>query len=504
MRLRGWGAKGMGVGKKSIWGAIFVAGNTYITLLVIQVTNIILMRLLLPEHYGVVALANFLVSLIMRSREWGFDYALMHKQGSLEKLASNHLSLQTGFAAMNLIVAGAVALALPALSRFEFVPNEYYDPTVLKVMVIFSAFAIFDAMATTPEIILQKELIFGRLIAFRFVQLAILTAARITMAFMGFGLWTLVIAEGIKSATALVGIWIISPIKPRFGLDREIVLWYFRFGFYMWLGGIATFIVYQFDDFLVGGMVGFAALGFYSRAYTLSKKPLELIAHVVTKVAWSTYARVQNDREKLSRAYSLVVGNIFRTVLPLATIMAVVAPEAIRLLFGEKWLPMVSMFRILVVYSALRPIFDNSDSLLTVTGRPKLHAAIVGAQAAILVILCPIFIHFYKADGAAVAVDIVMVTGVAMIYRSLVGYVDIDYKRMLIYPVISIALAVIITFLMNRLLFAPPEVKIIPMIVKIVVDGAILGIVYIGALLLLDGRRLFEDVRYLREVMSKG
>ena len=75
----------MSIGKQAIKSTIFVSAYTYLNFVVTFGSGVVLARLLEPEHFGIFALALFIIELFGRVRELGLDQALTHRQRDLEK-----------------------------------------------------------------------------------------------------------------------------------------------------------------------------------------------------------------------------------------------------------------------------------------------------------------------------------------------------------------------------------------------------------------------------------
>src|SRR3989344_3054669 len=117
----------MGIGKRAIRSTFFVTVNSYAAFGFGTISSIIMARLLLPEHFGLIALANFFLSLFGRVKEFGLDYALIHRQDELEKAFKTHFTLQIGLSVVNLLL---VIIATPLLLKF------YSSEVVLILLVL--------------------------------------------------------------------------------------------------------------------------------------------------------------------------------------------------------------------------------------------------------------------------------------------------------------------------------------------------------------------------------
>src|SRR5690606_28345597 len=106
-----------------------------------------------------------------------------------------------------------------------------------------------------------------------------------------------------------------------------------------------------FDDWWVGTFLGSNPLGFYSRAYEFARYPRRAIANPVLSVFFPAFAQLQDDRERLSRAFFRPTSLMVRAGGLLSLIFVSVAPEFIRIFLGEKWIPMQLAFQLMIVYT---------------------------------------------------------------------------------------------------------------------------------------------------------
>ncbi len=475
----------MSIAKKAVKGTVFVAVSTYLTFGISFITSIILARFLVPEDFGIVALADFFLLLFARVKTFGFDHALMHKQDQLDEVLSIHFILQTSLAILTFIIVIIASVFFP----------KYYDPKMVTILLIFAFFSIFESMTSTPKVLLEKKLMYKQVTIFSVILTSIMSVIAIALAMWGYGVWSLVYPSAIGTIIAFIGYWILSPWKLSLKFDWELAKWLFKFGGILWIGGVMSFIVLQFDDFLVGTLVGVAALGFYSKAYHFSKLPLEMITHVVSRVAFPTYSKLQNNRKELSMAYTMVLSGILRLTIPMAIILFLIAPEFIVLLIGEKWLPMVPIFRMLIIYSLLRPIFDDGGSLCTAIGRPEIPTKLVTIQAVWVLLSAPLLTYFYGANGAAISVGIAMLIGVLLTYsKYLPKYIDISFRATFIPPIISIVAGLFVYLLLSQYITAPN------MILIVAYKTSVVGLTYMAVLFLIERERLLREIKYIYEL----
>jgi O-antigen/teichoic acid export membrane protein len=124
--------------------------------------------------------------------------------------------------------------------------------------------------------------------------------------------------------------------------------------------------------------------------------------------------------------------------------MALVAPEFIRLVLGVKWLPMLSPFRLMLVYTLLDPIKMTVANLFTAVGQPERVVTARSVQLTVLAgglfILGPPF----GITGVALAVDIMLGAGIGLLLWFSRIHVDFSLKRLFSAPALALLLAILL------------------------------------------------------------
>jgi PST family polysaccharide transporter len=93
----------------------------------------------------------------------------------------------------------------------------------------------------------------------------------------------------------------------------------------------------------------------------MAQYPERVLATPITSVFFSTYAAVQENREELSKAFFRSSSFLVRIGLLMTVVLLATAPEVTLILFGEVWLPIVPVFRLMLVYIMLDPIYVTTS-----------------------------------------------------------------------------------------------------------------------------------------------
>lgn len=469
----------MSLGQKAAKGTLWVMSGTYIIQIVSFFSNILLMRILAPEQFGVLALAMFFLTFGQKLGGFGYNHALIHRRDELEKAVPTHQFLHIF---TSLIVLLMIGIAFPFI-------KIHYDPLTAVVLLVLGFSNIVQSSGHTPRILMEKNLSFSSVIKVNVISSIASNIISIFLAISGAGIWALVGRQVLADLIATCGYFVTSKNGFKIIYNKGMIKWYFKFGSYLWLAGLATLITLRFDDFLVGTMISMEQLGYYARAYALACLPTTMVAHVIAKVAFPLYSKLQEDREKLSEAFSNTMRMIVVLTLPLAIGLAILAEEFVLLLFGQKWLPMVKMLQLLLIYSSLRPMFDNTGELFTAIGKPKIAGIILLIQAGAVLLLCPLMIWLWQASGAAIAVGLVMALGVFCAYYLLPQYVNISFVGLFAGPAVASVIGTALVWLVCT--WVQPEAPISRFFLK----GSVFGTGFAVALFAIQGRRLVLEIK---------
>jgi PST family polysaccharide transporter len=163
----------------------------------------------------------------------------------------------------------------------------------------------------------------------------------------------------------------------------------------------------QGDNMVVGRWLGPSALGIYGRAYTLMVMPAQVFGRIVNRVLFPVMAQVQDDPERLSRAYERALAVVALVALPISAFLLVVAPEFIPVLLGPAWTGVIVPFRLFTFSLLFRMSSMISDTLTNATGVVYARA-LRQAFYAVMVVAGALIGQRWGVGGVAVAVSLAM------------------------------------------------------------------------------------------------
>lgn len=485
------------IASKAVVSSAWSIGASAITIISGFARSVLLARLLAPEVFGAVALALVFANMASVVTAFGFNAALIQYKGDVKRAASTHFFIRITLA------VGTVLLALVAAP----ILNHFYPGRSLLVPVLLATlvFRIFGAANSTPEILLQRRLEFKRLVVLNVASSLAMTVVAPLLAWAGWGVWSLVLGEqGVSVVISVLGLWTIQRVwRIRLQFDKQIARQYFRFGFFVMLSRQLTYWLDQFDDFWTGTALGDSALGYYSKAYEFAHYPRRVVARPLQDVVFSTYARLQDDRKRLSKAYYRVNSLVVRVGFLFSLVLVLVAQEFVAILLGPKWLPMVLTFQLMVVYCLLDPLVVTSGRLATAVGHPQILTKIKVLQLIIFVPLVIALAHYFGIEGVAVAADVMLLVGVALIMRQMRRFVDFSLRRMFGVPLLALLLAAAAAIGLSELLALQGELLLSSDPIRLIVRAGAASAVYVGILLALERTEYRQAVTFVLQLVRE-
>jgi O-antigen/teichoic acid export membrane protein len=369
----------MSLAKKAVHGMAWVALSTIIVRTLRFGTQIVLARLLDPSDFGLLAIGLLAINSMGLFRELGFGAALIYK-----KEDSNYTAANTAFLLLPVVASALFALAYMSA---PYIASFFNNATVEPIIRILSLTFVISSFGTVPSMLLEKELEFKKKVLPETVPIAGYACVAIGLALLGYGVWSMVYGQIVSAVLMAVLIWMVSNWRPTFSFDRAVARELFAYGKHILGASVVAFIITNIDNAIIGKMLGMSALGFYAIAYTISNLPATQITHLVSRVAFPTYSKLQDDRDALKHAYLKTLKYVSMLSIPAAFGIFMIAPDFVSVVLGEKWMPAVVPIQILSIFGLSSSIVANNGSLRNSLGRPDIAVKLTLLRIAIFIII---------------------------------------------------------------------------------------------------------------------
>lgn len=409
---------------------------------VLLIRSIILARLLPVEIFGIYAFASSVVILSSALPVFGMGGAFLHRAPETEdeeQLAAVHFTLK---AILTLIWAAVLVVGAQI-----FTSGETRTALILLTLVYGGTH-----LAQTPKLILTRRVVHRRLALMLFADAVLSSLLAVVMAWQGITLWTLLATDVVTLCVTIFALYVWRPVwKPRLAWSMPVVRYLLNFGSRALPANVLLQALDRVDDMWTGLFLGETALGFYSRAYSFAIYPRFILSIPINLVAGGTYAELKGDRQRLSKAFFRTNALLIRSGFFLGGLLALTAPEFIRLALGEKWLPMLDAFRLMLVYTLLDPIKISVAEVLTTSGSPGKVAIARAIQLVVMLAGLVALAPWLGISGVALAVDGMLVVGMVILFWQARAYVDFSLVRLFGVPALSLILGIAVASVLTRI-----------------------------------------------------
>ena len=404
-------------------GRVFSRGFSFIT-------TLILARLLVPDDFGLVWMADLAIQALQLLQELGLGSALVYRKDRVEEAADSVFwGVLASSAVLYVVALGA---ARPVAVLFSKDPATVSQ--VVPVLRVLALTLVISGFGRVPHSLLARELSFKRKIIPQVLGGILGAGVSITMAVLGYGVWSIVAGRVCQSLASTIAVWPLARWRPRFRYDRSLAGDLFGYAKHVAGSQILVFLITNIDDAVVSRFLGTGALGHYGLAYKLSNMPATEVTRMLTQVMFPAFSLVREDRERLKRAFLKTTRFVSILAIPLSFLIIAFVDDFIFAAYGKPWSAAIAPARWLAVYGLVRSIAVNMGSVLKATGRPKWLLYIATWRLCTMAaLLYPVTIR-WGIVGVSVLSAIVslvdFIISVALINRA-IGTTASDYVRIL-------------------------------------------------------------------------
>lgn len=387
----------------AVWSLLQVGGRN---LLSVGVTAV-LARLLSPDDYGLIGMVATLTALLLVFSDMGLSWATVQRKTLSEEQVSNLFWLNSGVGA--LLWAFCLFLA-------PHVVDFYGRPELRGVTLLMGASFLLSGLAVQPFALLSRQMAFKRITVIELTAQVVAAVVGVCSAYSGLGYWALVIQGLVGQSLRLILGFPASGLRvhrPRMGVGTRSLV---GFGGLLALNGLLIYFARNLDNVLIGKYWGSEELGYYGRAYFLMLLPSTLAAGALASLMVPALSALQGDTARLESAYRRALRLVAFVGCPMSVGLALTAKEAVQLIYGELWAPVVPMLLWLSVAGITQPIYNTTGWLFTSTGRARAYFWLTLANGLILSAA-----FFWAAPRGAIAVSATygVVMGLALLLPSL-------------------------------------------------------------------------------------
>ncbi|MFT8324146.1 lipopolysaccharide biosynthesis protein [Oenococcus sicerae] len=319
-------------------GVVYTAIGQYAGVIANFAVTIVLSRLLGPKTYGVLNIILVFLPFFQLLSELGIGPAIVQSHELNDRDYSSLFKILTFW---SLIIGAVFGLLGIPVSYF------YNDKIYLLLSWMLAPNLILSMMSVVPLSLLQKRQEFKHINITGLLAYLIGGTTGIVTAFLGFGVYSLILTSLIPAFVNFIAYFYFSKLKILKGLDKRALKKIRDFSTYQFEFGIINYFSRNLDNLLVGKFFGQTALGNYGKSYQMITYPNNIFTNVIVPVMQPVLANYQEDVATIKKVYLKVLRFLLIVGIPLSVYLSSNSELIIRFLFGHKWDGAIIPFQIL-------------------------------------------------------------------------------------------------------------------------------------------------------------
>ena len=405
-------AKESNLGKRVAGGAAWLVSLRMVLRLFGVVNIVVLARLLVPEDFGLLALATIAQGILVAMAEFRPDLALIREQSADRRHYDTAWTLS--------VIRGALIGLVLVVAAPHFA--GYFDEPRLEIIIYLLGTAAFiEGFQNVGTVDFFKELEFDRQFRFILVTRTTTIAVSWAVAFIWRNYWALVVAAVLQHTLPTLLSYFMHSYRPRFTL----VMWRRFLGFSTWvmLTNFVNFVNQRSALFILGKLTGAPTVGAYTLARRIVYLPSTELVSPIGQAVFPGFAKLAGDPQRLREGYLRVLGLVVMVGVPAAVGLGLVVDPFVKVVLGTRWIEVIPIMQVLVISGVLRIATVNTTPVFLARGKPQMPFTI---HLSTVVLLVPLLIWGVGTSGpigaawAVVAADSLgLLVSISLVLREL-------------------------------------------------------------------------------------
>lgn len=327
------------------------------------VVMIIMARILTPNDYGLVGMLTVFIAVFQSLVDSGFSQALIRK---LNRSETDNSTVFYFNIAVGIILYLILFLCSPLIACF------FGEPHLIPLTRIISLSVLINSFGVVQRALLIVNIDFKTQAKASFLAAIISGIVGILMAYMNYGIWSIVWYQLSNLTINVSLLWIFSRWRPRRTYSWKSFKELFGFGSKLAVASIIDTLYKNVYLLVIGKLFKASDLGYYTRGQQFAEFPSSNITGIIQRVTFPILCSIQNDDDRLRDVYRRFLRISAFIVFPLMIGLAVLAHPLIVLVLKEKWEFTAVLLQIICLNMMWHPIHAINLNLLQVKGRSDL------------------------------------------------------------------------------------------------------------------------------------
>ncbi|MBQ4104645.1 MAG: lipopolysaccharide biosynthesis protein [Clostridia bacterium] len=364
------------------------------------VLQIILARILSPEHYGMLSIMIIFVNLANVFIQTGFNTALIQNKDVTEEDYSSVLWVTFGVSG---VLYGVIFVAAPLIGEF------YNMPDIVKPLRVLAIMLFPGALNSIQLARISRALDFKKVFYSNLAAIVIAGVVGVIIAYSGGGIWALVVQSLLNTIVACAVMFFTAKLKLYFKCELKRVKVLFSFGWKILVSGLLETLYQELGSLVIGKKHSSEALAFYNRGKQFPQTIMLVIYNTLQSVMLPVMSVEQDNKTKVKQLTSLSLSLVSYIVFPVMAGLAAVAEPLITILLTEKWLMAVPYMQVFCFVSAFVVICGANLQAINAIGRSDVFLKLEIIKKVTGVLILFVFVFSFESPIAIAISDLLVI-----------------------------------------------------------------------------------------------
>jgi O-antigen/teichoic acid export membrane protein len=333
------------LGHRAVRGAGFTIAGIMLRTGITLGSVAVLARLLSPADFGYIAMATVVTEFAALFGNFGFAAVLIQKR------VITRLQIDTVFWASTVL---GVVLTVAVLLLSYLATALFREPIAGELLRVLCLSFIINGLVVAHGALLARMMRFGVDFWIEIIAMASRAGISILFAWNGYGVWSLVFGPLAGSIIRVILFFLVVPYWPRVRFSTRYLksTWLTNSSYFA--GGFLFYVNTTFDLMLIGRSLGATALGYYQNARSLTDEVRNRMAIPLQRVLFPAFSTLQNNTDWLQVSVMRSGRLLAAVVFPVGIGIAAIADELVPVLYGDQWLAMIPILKLLGIATAIK------------------------------------------------------------------------------------------------------------------------------------------------------
>jgi O-antigen/teichoic acid export membrane protein len=409
-------------------------------------SNLLLTRLLVPEMFGVMAIAWLIMTGLGLLSDLGLSQNITQsRRGNDPEFLDTVWVVQIFRSILLWLIALSIAVLILIADRFNFTGKDtvYADPHLPYVIAAVSFTAVIVGFRSTKFYEANRHLTLGQITLMGLVAQIVGLMCMLAWVSVDRSIWALVAGSICSGLTELIVSHVfLSGHSNRWHWDKSAFAEVLHFGKWLFLSSILGFFASSGDRLLLGGMVNATTLGVYVIAFLLFSSVEQVLARIIQSVAFPALSEIARKGTSMKAGYYRIHAVIAAVAYFSGGFLIISGQALVDILYDKRYVQAGWMLEILAVALLAVPSRIGVQCYLAL-GESSMTSIVAAIRLLLLLLLLPIGFYTFGLPGAVWGITLSYLSYLPSVAGIARRYALFDLKReVLLLPVILVGIAV--------------------------------------------------------------